>query len=133
MPRPDAAQQFQVARRLLHLADALVVVTQAAQLLHHRGRKAGPAAAAQYATVRPGITGLWQVSGRNETTFAGLIDTGASPETLLELLWESMNDARFAAVPAFLETELQYRENLELLLACWGGTLALPVQRALTV
>jgi AcrR family transcriptional regulator len=49
-----------------------------------------------------------------ETTFAGLIDTGASPETLLELLWESMNDPRFAAV---LGVYTQARTDTDLFLA----------------
>jgi AcrR family transcriptional regulator len=49
-----------------------------------------------------------------ETTFAGLIDTGASPATLLELLWESMNDTRFAAV---LGVYTQARTDPDLFLA----------------
>jgi AcrR family transcriptional regulator len=49
-----------------------------------------------------------------ETTFAGLIDTGASPVTLLELLWESMNDVRFAAV---LGVYTQARTDPDLFLA----------------
>lgn len=49
-----------------------------------------------------------------ETTFAGLIDTGASPVTLLELLWASMNDVRFAAV---LGVYTQARTDPDLFLA----------------
>jgi exopolysaccharide production protein ExoY len=41
----------------------------AAELAAHYG----PAAAAQYASVRPGITGLWQVSGRCETSYAARV------------------------------------------------------------
>jgi AcrR family transcriptional regulator len=33
-----------------------------------------------------------------ERTFNGLVETGATPETLLELLWESMSDPSFGAV-----------------------------------
>jgi AcrR family transcriptional regulator len=33
-----------------------------------------------------------------EVTFNGLVDTGATPETLLELLWESMSNPSFGAV-----------------------------------
>lgn len=33
-----------------------------------------------------------------EVTFNGLVETGATPETLLELLWESMSDPSFGAV-----------------------------------
>jgi lipopolysaccharide/colanic/teichoic acid biosynthesis glycosyltransferase len=39
---------------------------QEAELAEHYG----PAAAAEYASARPGITGLWQVSGRCETSYA---------------------------------------------------------------
>jgi exopolysaccharide production protein ExoY len=39
---------------------------QAAELAAHYG----PVAAAHYASVRPGMTGLWQVSGRNNTSYA---------------------------------------------------------------
>ena len=46
-----------------------------------------------------------------ETTFAGLIETGASAETLLELLWASMSDRRFGAV---LSVYTQARTDPEL-------------------
>jgi AcrR family transcriptional regulator len=49
-----------------------------------------------------------------ERTFAGLVETGASPETLLELLWESMNGPVFGAV---LGVYTQARTDAELLAA----------------
>src|SRR5215210_537270 len=56
---------------------------QAAELAAHYG----PAAAAQYVSVRPGITGLWQVSGRCETSYAARVAL----------------DLRYVANPSLLE------------------------------
>jgi AcrR family transcriptional regulator len=49
-----------------------------------------------------------------DATFTGLIDGHTSPETLLELLWESMNDPSFGAV---LGVYTQARTDHELLAA----------------
>lgn len=46
-----------------------------------------------------------------EITFNGLVETGATPETLLELLWESMSNPSFGAV---LSVYTQARTDQEL-------------------
>ena len=46
-----------------------------------------------------------------EITFNGLVETGATPETLLELLWESMSNPSFGAV---LSVYTQARTDREL-------------------
>jgi lipopolysaccharide/colanic/teichoic acid biosynthesis glycosyltransferase len=75
-PRVTAVGRFLRASSLDELPQLLNVLrgemslvgprpVQAAELAEHYG----PAAAAQYASVRPGITGLWQVSGRSDTSY----------------------------------------------------------------
>ena len=75
-PRVTAVGRFLRASSLDELPQLLNVLrgemslvgprpVQAAELAAHYG----PAAAAQYASVRPGITGLWQVSGRSDTSY----------------------------------------------------------------
>ena len=75
-PRVTAVGRFLRASSLDELPQLLNVLrgemslvgprpVQAAELAAHYG----PAAAAQYASVRPGITGLWQVSGRSDASY----------------------------------------------------------------
>ncbi len=79
-PRVTAIGRFLRASSLDELPQLLNVLrgemslvgprpVQAAELAEHYG----PAAAAQYASVRPGITGLWQVSGRSDTSYAARV------------------------------------------------------------
>ncbi len=59
----ELPQLFNVLRGEMSLVGPRPV--QAAELAAHYG----PAAAERYASVRPGITGLWQVSGRSDTGY----------------------------------------------------------------
>jgi lipopolysaccharide/colanic/teichoic acid biosynthesis glycosyltransferase len=63
----ELPQLFNVLRGDMSLVGPRPV--QAAELAAHYG----PAAAAQYVSVRPGITGLWQVSGRSDTGYAARV------------------------------------------------------------
>ena len=59
----ELPQFFNVLRGDMSLVGPRPV--QAAELAAH----CGPAAAAEYTSVRPGITGLWQVNGRSDTSY----------------------------------------------------------------
>ncbi|WP_254454089.1 sugar transferase [Siccirubricoccus sp. G192] len=59
----ELPQVFNVLRGEMSLVGPRPV--QVAELVTHYG-----AAAEHYASVRPGITGLWQVSGRSDTSYA---------------------------------------------------------------
>jgi len=57
---------------------------QAEELAEHYG----PAAAEWYASVRPGITGLWQVSGRSDTSYAARVALDLRYLANPSLLWD---------------------------------------------
>jgi lipopolysaccharide/colanic/teichoic acid biosynthesis glycosyltransferase len=60
-----------------------------------------PAAAAAYCEVRPGITGLWQISGRSDTTYAERVTL----DTRYVRTWSVLLDLRILlkTIPAVLE------------------------------
>ena len=58
-------------------------------MMEHEREDYGPAFA-EYASVRPGITGLWQVSGRNRTSFA----ERARLDQLYVRRWSLVQEAR---------------------------------------
>jgi exopolysaccharide production protein ExoY len=60
----ELPQLFNVLRGEMSLVGPRPVVREELE------RNYGPPAAAAYCATRPGITGLWQVSGRSDTTYA---------------------------------------------------------------
>jgi lipopolysaccharide/colanic/teichoic acid biosynthesis glycosyltransferase len=79
-PRVTAIGRFLRATSLDELPQLLNVLRGEMSLVGPRPVTAteleqhyGAAAAAHYASVRPGITGPWQVSGRSDTTYASRV------------------------------------------------------------